>query len=269
MPQAFYAALDRGDHRAAAAWLVQSHSRAVLGFCRALVRDASTAEDLAQDTFVKAFHGLRDLRRESSPKTWLLAIARNRCIDHLRRAQRAPYTLAAPDAAESFADEILPLGPDLLHQRASVINALESLDESARALVILRFRHGMEYADLAEVFGAKQGTIRMRLSRALQRMREALQQPDQGIDAVAIATPMAIPAPAAPPPQAARKSAAFGGVSRGGGGPPAPSAPAAPGAPPPPQRPAPPPSFAAVLAATDPTAPELEARLLHLANTLV
>jgi RNA polymerase sigma-70 factor (ECF subfamily) len=249
----FHDALGRGDHRAAATWLVRAHAGDVLSLCRAIVRDATTAEDLAQDTFASAFGGLAGLRLESSPRTWLLAIARHRCIDHLRRSKRAPYAIA-PDVelVELHPDDGAPLGPELLQRRDDVVRALEVLDEPSRALVMLRFRHGLEYDELAEVFGQKEGTIRMRLSRALARMRQELEgeleldslrtrasvrpsiaksdAPREGAIAPSAARPM--PArPGAPPPLAAPPAAAP---------PPAapPSPPAAPAGPP---RQAPPP----------------------------
>ncbi|MCB9619009.1 MAG: RNA polymerase sigma factor [Sandaracinus sp.] len=249
----FAAALERGDHRAAATWLVRAHAGDVLSFCRTLVRDLATAEDLAQDTFASAFGGLPGLRLESSPRTWLLAIARHRCIDHLRRHKRAPFALASePETVEYHPDDDTPLGPELLQRRDDVVRALSVLDEPSRALVMLRFRHGLEYGELAEVFGQKEGAIRMRLSRALARMREELGgeplrmrtemegarssaplvRPRAAVVPRAPAAPPAarppVPAPAAPPappgapPPAAAPALPAAAASGGAGAPPPP-----------------------------------------------
>lgn len=169
--------LKAGDLRGAGAWLVERHAHEVLGLCRAMVHDAATAEDLAQDVFGRAFAGLGAYRGEASPRTWLLAIARNRCIDHLRAEQRDPWRGAPPESAtdpDEQPDE-RPLPPDLIARRDQVASALAQLGEGERALVLLRFRHGLEYRELADVFGLREGTVRMRLSRALSRMRRALQ----------------------------------------------------------------------------------------------
>ena len=80
----------RGDRRRAASLLVQHHAPAVFALCRAMVRDAQLAEDLSQDAFARAFGALDGFRGEASPRTWLLAIARNRCLDHLDRTRRTP-----------------------------------------------------------------------------------------------------------------------------------------------------------------------------------
>src|SRR5690606_4644527 len=71
-----------------------------------------------------------------------------------------------------------PLPHDLLLRRADVEDALAQLVEGERALVVLRFKNGLEYAELAEAFGLREGTVRMRLSRALAKMREALRAKD-------------------------------------------------------------------------------------------
>lgn len=202
MSEPFAALLEAGRRREAAQWLVESMAPDVLGFCRAMVRDSSTAEDLAQDTFHRAFTSLEGFRGDASARTWLLAIARNRCLDHLRRQGRSPYALEP--AEDDAAIDPQPLVPDLLARRADVERALASLDEAGRALIVLRFRHGMGYPELADAFGVGQGAIRMRVSRALDRMRRALQPPPVPCAPAAprAAMPTSAGAPGAPPARA-------------------------------------------------------------------
>jgi RNA polymerase sigma-70 factor (ECF subfamily) len=183
--------LDGDDLRGAGTWLVKRYAHEVHGLCSALIRDRLAAEDLAQDVFSRAFAGLGSYRREASSRTWLLAIARNRCIDHLRSQGRAPFSDVEPSDA---ADET-PLTSELLSRRADVLRALGALDEGERALVILRYRHGLSYDELANVFGLKAGTTRMRVSRALSRMRSALERAEPMLDE--LAAPRAAPAPLA------------------------------------------------------------------------
>lgn len=226
------------------------------------------------------------MRLESTPRTWLLSIARNRCIDHLRRTKRSPYGLAKEaEVVEMHPDDDAPLGPELVQRREDVLRGLAVLDEAARALVMLRFRHGLEYDELAEVFGQKPGTIRMRLSRALSRMRAELGEASAtGVDrgarpraSSALPRTARPPAPAMPPPQSSAAPP-----------PPPPPAPAipppAPSAPPPAPRKrsffgrllgrgAPPNhepeiSFERLLAEADETSNELVARLEALAARL-
>lgn len=198
-----------GDLRRAGEWLVARHAREVIALCRSMVRERALAEDLAQDVFAQAFSHLGSYRAEAAPRTWLFAIARNRCIDHLRRSEREPWD-DGDDDVDGLADDA-PLPPELLLRRGDVDHAFDQLEENERALIVLRFRNGMEYPELASVFGLKEGTVRMRLSRALGKMRARLEQRDEleaAVLAESCAAPMAPPSTArprmigAPPPAA-------------------------------------------------------------------
>lgn len=173
----FQSWVETGQHRRAAEWLVLRYADEVMGLCTAMVRDRVAAEDLVQDVFGRAFMGLAGFRAEASSRTWLLKIARNRCIDHLRARQREPWGGVDPDAElepDALPDDE-PMPHDLLDRRGEVEAALDSLAEGDRALIVLRFRNGLDYSELAMAFGLKEGTVRMRVSRALARMRHALE----------------------------------------------------------------------------------------------
>jgi RNA polymerase sigma-70 factor (ECF subfamily) len=212
----------RGELSLAAQHLVREHGRCVLSACVAIVRDRSAAEDLAQEVFSAAFTALPSFRGESKVRTWLLGIARHRCIDHLRAARREPFADDAGEPAEQ-ADEA-PLAAELVSDRRRLEAALAELAEGDRALVVLRYKNGLEYAELASAFGLREGTVRMRLSRALARMRAVLEAAERGAVLSEAAMGALAPAPEAPRGRAAAGSAGFGG---------------APGAPPPPPAAAP------------------------------
>lgn len=239
--------------RDAAALLVRDHAGEVQGLCRAMVRDPAIAEDLAQDTFSRAFVAMHEFRDEASPRTWLLTIARNRCTDWLRREGRRPYDLS--DSLDEEAGEELP-PPRQLADREDVARALRSLDETARALVVLRFRHGLGYPELAEAFGVGQGAIRMRVSRALAQMRQELEP-------IRMRTVGAAPRMSPPPAPARARAPATGGS-------PSPGAPP-PQAPPVPRAPAPAPSFSfeqALATHEPPPSPSLRDRLSALLDAI-
>lgn len=227
--------LQRRDMKGAALHLVSTHADEVLGLCRAMVRDDVVAEDLSQDVFGRAFAALASFRGDASSRTWILRIARNRCIDHLRLAQRELMDdeVSADDAATPE-----PRVDDLLAARGQVRRGLAALEENERALVMLRFGHGLAYGELAATFGVSEGSARMRISRAVAKMRRALQPPAAARRRTQAAPP-SLGAPPPPPPRAAPSPASQG--SRGA--PPAPQspmarqAPTAPQAPPAPQAP--------------------------------
>jgi len=172
------ALLAHGDRRTAAALLVRHFAPAVFALCRAMVRDTQLAEDLSQDAFARAFGALDSFRAEASPRTWLLKIARNRCLDHLARSKRAPWGREPDSEPDDHADDqALPI--ELLARREDAERAMAVLGESERALVVLHFGHGVGYPELADSFGIGQGALRMRVSRALARMRDVLRDDEE------------------------------------------------------------------------------------------
>lgn len=171
------ALIARGERKRAASLLVRDHAAAVFALCRAIVRDPRLAEDLSQDTFTQAFGALARYRGDASPRTWLLRIARNRCLDHLDRARRAPF--AASDAQPDHCAADAPAPYDLISVRQDTELAMSVLGDTDRALVVLHFGHGVPYRELAESFGMRDGAVRMRVSRALARMREVLADDDE------------------------------------------------------------------------------------------
>jgi RNA polymerase sigma-70 factor (ECF subfamily) len=174
--------------------LVREHAAEVFHLCLAMVRDRPVAEDLAQDAFLKAFAALPQLRGEARP--WLLQIARNRCLDHLRRQQRGPWTDAPEIVQEGPADDS-PLSAELLADRPRLARALAALPEQERAVVVLRFVHGFDYSEIASTFGIRSGAARMRVSRALARLRDQL-EPRAALRARRSASPAPAAAPAPP-----------------------------------------------------------------------
>ncbi len=194
--------LDRGDLRGAGTVLVQRYAGDVVGLCRAMLRERHAAEDLAQETFSRAFRGLGGFRREASPRTWVLAIARNGCLDYLRQQNRTPIEdLDWSEAEEDFdvPEQVLPA--EAVLNKHQTLAALDALSERERSLVVLRVCHELSFAELANVFGVREGTVRMRLSRALARMRTVLEAREGSLDMVAAgsaAAPMT-PAPAMAP----------------------------------------------------------------------
>jgi RNA polymerase sigma-70 factor (ECF subfamily) len=116
------------------------------------------ADDLTQDVFVRAIDALRSFRAESSARTWLLAIARNACADHLRRTVRRRKLAGRIEERErSLAD---PTGAVALDQ------LLDALDPDRRIAFVLTQLLGLSYEEAADVCRCPVGTIRSRVSRA-------------------------------------------------------------------------------------------------------
>lgn len=258
-------ALAQGDVRRAAQLLVLHHADAVYATCRALVRDATLAEDLSQEAFTKAIAALPSFRGDAQSRTWLLSIARNLCLDHLRR-QKGPIDERAELDVEVHPSETPPPF-ELLVRRGDVERGLSALGETERAIVVLHHAHGVGYAELASSFGLAEGALRMRMSRALLKMRAAVELPEAAATAKAS---LAAPAPPRAPSRAraeeaeldaatARKSGGvFDRLRRAVGG--AAPTPPVPASPPPPARVVPPaPARPPAMAAPLPAGPRAEA----------
>jgi RNA polymerase sigma-70 factor (ECF subfamily) len=145
---------------------------------RSITRDPTDAEDLVQDTMLRAYRGI--LRFDGRhPRAWLLTIMRNAQINRVRR--KRPELLRDPDATmERLADEdSAELGPEAqivdAEYDAAVERAVDALPEKFRAVVELVDIQGLSYAEAAEIMGVPTGTIMSRLHRARTRIRKHLE----------------------------------------------------------------------------------------------
>lgn len=149
-----------GD-QAALAVLVRRTQAEVWRLCAHLV-DPQAADDLTQETYLRAVAALRRFRGDSSVRTWLLVIARRTCADELRRRVRRRRLDARVEqqARTRPTDDADPAA-------ASAIDHLvATLEPDRRAAFVLTQLLGLSYAEAAEVCGCKVGTIRSRVSRA-------------------------------------------------------------------------------------------------------
>jgi RNA polymerase sigma-70 factor, ECF subfamily len=137
------------------------------------------AEDLAQDSFIRAYRAIGQFRQESSFRTWLHRIAINVIRSHLaNRRQRAPLVaLDANPEVEAAAQETATPCDDpetVLIRRQAIDRALATLSLEARLVVTLRDVQGLEYQEIATITGVPIGTVESRLFRARRRLRPLL-----------------------------------------------------------------------------------------------
>jgi len=152
-----------GDPLAAAA-LVRATQSDVWRLCSAL-GDRQSADDLAQETYLRAFGSLHRFEGRSSVRTWLLAIARRVCADAVRSSRRRRVTLVRDDADLEVLSARHGLA-DRTAEGAAVTDLLARLDADRREAFVLTQLLGLPYAEAAEVSGCPMGTIRSRVARA-------------------------------------------------------------------------------------------------------
>jgi RNA polymerase sigma-70 factor (ECF subfamily) len=166
----------------AAQEIVRRYERPVFNLIARMVQEAAVAEDLTQEAFAKVFRSLRTFDTELRFSAWILKIAHNTAIDHLRlfRPQLVPLDEArdeAPSIAERLPDESAP-SPE----RAAVSGALSAALDAAidglrpeyRRVVVLRYQEGLDYAEIAEVLSIPIGTVKTFLHRARRALADEL-----------------------------------------------------------------------------------------------
>lgn len=152
-----------------------------------MVRDPATAEDLAQETFVKAFRNLRRYDPRRKLASWLFKIAHNTTLDHLRRKSLDTVPLEPGDAAGEESREVLAApetwAPDRRAESAELLAALERalarLAPKYREILLLRFREGLAYQEIADVVALPMGTVKIQLHRARKQLAHELAKAKQ------------------------------------------------------------------------------------------
>jgi RNA polymerase sigma-70 factor, ECF subfamily len=162
--------------------LVLRFERPVYALILRMVHEAETAEDLAQEVFVKAYRHLASYDPRRKFASWLFKVAHNSTIDHLRRAQLDTVPLAAEQEdgggllavlADTSAES-----PAAAAERRDMARALDRaiarLRPEYREAVVLRYVEGLAYQEICEVLGLPVGTVKTNLHRARKELAEAM-----------------------------------------------------------------------------------------------
>jgi RNA polymerase sigma-70 factor (ECF subfamily) len=153
--------------------LVLPHLDGAYSFARFLCRDASLAEDLAQDAFLRAFRGFRGFRG-GDPRAWLFAIVRS---SHTTWAQRRSEPHPDSEAVLEAAPSDAPSPEAALVQQGeaqTLRDAIKALPEPFRETLVLRELEELSYREIAAVTGVPTGTVMSRLARARQMLLASL-----------------------------------------------------------------------------------------------
>ena len=165
--------------------LVAQYQDRVLNTCWRISGRPDDAEDLAQETFLKALESIGTFRRQSGFYTWLFRIAVNVSISHRRRKGRMPrLSLYSGDGQGDLADTLAagtraPEPSARMSARETqrlVQDGLDSLDEDQRAIIVLRDIEGFDYHQIAEIIEVPEGTVKSRLHRARMELKERLRR---------------------------------------------------------------------------------------------
>ena len=149
------------------------------GYALVLTRNRTDAEDLVQETYVRAIRAIGRLRDDSNVKGWLFTILRNIWLNELRQRRRGPEILdvAVDEKTANLVDETTKSPHDVYVgdlERRHVRAAIQQLPEDAREVILLREWEQLSYQEIATVLDCPVGTVMSRLARARSKLRDSL-----------------------------------------------------------------------------------------------
>ncbi len=164
--------------------LVERYQRRLYWSCVRLLGDADEAEDVVQEAFVSAYEHLREYDPAYRFYTWLYRIARNRCLNVIRRRRRwGLVTLSDPERgfvlpATDRSDRPLEDG----ELATALVECRDRLPADQREVFDLRHAEGFSYREIAAAAGIPEGTVMSRLARAREKMRTCLEAKGVGVE---------------------------------------------------------------------------------------
>ena len=168
--------------------LVRRYQRPIAAYVYRMVGNYESALDLTQEIFIKVYNSLSRYRAEFKFSTWIYKIAHNAAVDHLRRTSTREQSLVLGTESDSFElpIESAHLTPEQeserKERRGEIESVVRALPANYRELIILRHSQDLSYEEIVEVTGLPLGTVKNRLFRAREMMRQ--QFVDKGITGI-------------------------------------------------------------------------------------
>ncbi len=164
-----------GDPDAVISRLYSLYAKALRGYVEQFCPDRASADDIVQETFIRAWRHLPQLSADDRPvRPWLFRVARNLLIDANRATRTRPMTVPGPSAGEAGTDS----GMEEILDRQLVSAALQHLSPAHQTVLVETFYRGGTMATVARELGIPHGTARSRLHYALEALRKQLQEHD-------------------------------------------------------------------------------------------
>ena len=187
LPDADLVALAPEGREAAFRELVRRYERPVFSLIFRMVRDRETAEDLAQDSFIKVLNHIDRYRPEFKLSSWLFKIANNVAIDHLRKRHLdtisidgSPHAMSAAEVEATSFDVVARQESALDEMQAkelgsAIERAIQRLRPEYRSCIMLRHVEGRSYEEIAATLDLPLGTVKTYIHRARHQLRDALE----------------------------------------------------------------------------------------------
>jgi len=163
--------------------LIQRYLGQIYSFTRRFVGNPEEAEDITQEVFVRIWRNLKKFDQQKSFKTWIFSIAKNACIDFLKKKKTLSFSEFENESGENIIAETLadpaPLPQELLEQKGLadlLAGALEKLSPKYRMVLFLRYNDHFSFQEIADSLNESLDTIRSRHYRALFLLRDLLKE---------------------------------------------------------------------------------------------
>ena len=166
---AWLSALRRGDREAQRS-CYQQHAARLMAVIHDVVHDSDAAADVLQETFLKAFANVASFRGDSQLSTWLHRLAVNEALQFLRKRKRMPVSM--PEGVERESPDESKPHDDV----ESVQLAMAAISPEHRLILLLKYRDGLDYAQIAEMLDVAPGTVASRLNRARAELKDKMER---------------------------------------------------------------------------------------------
>ncbi|MDD6882680.1 MAG: sigma-70 family RNA polymerase sigma factor [Eubacteriales bacterium] len=165
---------------AAFSTLMEAHERRMFAVALRMCGNHEDAQDCLQEAMLRVYRALASFKGQSSFSTWVYRVTMNTCLDELRRRKMRKTTSldGLLDSGWSPAEELDTPEHNAIRseQRRTIERAIAALPEDMRAAIVLRDIQGFSYDDIAGMLDTNVGTIKSRISRGREKLRETLMQ---------------------------------------------------------------------------------------------
>lgn len=168
--------------------LVEKYENRVYNLCMRMVNDEVESRDLTQEVFLKVYRSIMKYQHTYSFYTWVYRITVNCCIDYIRKKKRRAQTVSltshnASEGADPVREHEIPdttYVPETAMEKSELREMLNSaigqLSEKLQSIIVLKEIEGFTYEEIAEILDCSRGTVKSRLFRARERLKEILTQ---------------------------------------------------------------------------------------------
>lgn len=165
----------QGDERAFEQ-LFRCYAPRIFRFALGYLNDCSLAEEVVQETMIAVWKSAKHYREQSQVSSWILGIARNKALDRARARQREPELLRKKleqrASARATPEQIVQRETQIARVRA----ALEKLSPEHREVLMLSFYNDLSYAEIAQILGCPEGTVKSRVYYAKEQLKKLLSE---------------------------------------------------------------------------------------------